>query len=114
MKELIDEMSLSADVERKEGDAVLVLRSSFIEDEPFRLSDPVQRAHMAGMAEYVSQLSCTRPPAWVEIEDYFLPEPVYIGSPRVHEILRTETPSAFRRRNLFCGRVAEKLIRLLA
>lgn len=113
MKELIDEMTFSADVDRRDGDVVLVLPSSFTEDEPQRLPDPVHRAHMAGMAEYVSQLSCSPPPSWVESDDYFLPEPVYIGSPRIHDILRTETPTAFRRRNLFCGRVAERLLRTL-
>jgi len=113
MKELIDEMTLAAEVEDREGDNVLVLSASFIEEEPLRLTDPVDRAHMAGMAEYVSQLACVPPPSWVEDDDYFLPEAAFMGGPRSHDILRAETPSPFRRRNLFCGRVAERLIRIL-
>jgi len=114
MKEFIDEMTLAAEVEDRDGDTVLVLPATFIDEEPLRLPDPVERAHVAGMAEYVAQLTCLPPPSWAENDDYFLPEPAFMGGPRSHEILRAETPSPFRRRNLFCGRTAERLIRLLA
>jgi hypothetical protein len=113
MKEFLDEVVQSAQVDDREGDAVLVIPVSFIEDEPLRLPDPVDRAHIAGMAEYISQLACTPPPAWVESDDYFLPEAVYMGGTNSRSIFLAETPSSFRRRNLFCGRVGERLLRML-
>jgi len=113
MKELLDEMTLAAVVASRDGDAVLILPSSFMDEEPLRLPDPVQRAHMAGMAEYVSHLQAIRPPEWTEGEDYFLPEATYTCGPNARSIFLAETPSPFRRRNLFCGRTADRLIRLL-
>lgn len=114
IKELVDEMALAAEVVRGEGDAILSIPESFTAEEPLRLSDPVHRAHLGGLAEFVSHLGARPGPAWAEGEDYFLSEAFFAGGPRSRSLFLVETPSAFRRRNLFCGRVATKLTGLLS
>jgi hypothetical protein len=113
MKEFIDEAARAAAVDRTSGEAILVLPPSFLEEEPLRIPDPVLRVHLAGMAEYISRLGAAPPPHWSESEDYFLPEATYTCGPNSRALFMAETPGAFRRRNLFCGRTAERLTRLL-
>jgi len=108
MKEFIDEVVLAA---RRGG---ISDPSAFVGDEPHPLPEAVDRAHIAGIAEYLSQILAARPPAWVEKDDYFLPQAVYTCGSAARAIYMIETPSAFRRRNLFCGPAAERLTRVLA
>jgi hypothetical protein len=69
--------------------------------EPFILDD-ICRAYIGGLAEYLAQMSGNPPPEWCHKSIYFLKFPVFLTqTPR--DILLANTPSAFRRRLIFCG-----------
>lgn len=66
------------------------------------IEDDELRAYLGGLVEYLSQMSSIPPPVWCQNPIYFLKFPVFWTSlPR--DILLANTPSAFRRRLLFCG-----------
>lgn len=113
IKELIDEMAIAATPSVVDGAPVLSVPESFLADEPLGLTDPVRRAHLAGLAEFVSHLGRRPAPEWTEKPDYFLEEAFFACGPRARGLFMAETPAAFRRRNLFCGRVATKLTDLM-
>lgn len=75
------------------------------ESPPDMTGSPIIDTWVAGAAEALAFKLSMPPPAWSEAPERFLPEPVFLrNSPggRMTELL--ETPSYFRRRNLFCGR----------
>jgi hypothetical protein len=80
-------------------------------DEPLWLEDASERAHIAGMAEFLSSLACLPPPQWSEGPGYFLEVPAFAGGRRSRDHLLAETPAAFRRRLLFCGPVLQRFFK---
>lgn len=102
VKEFIDELVLASSAP-KTHDGNYLIPSSFYEDEPLGITDPIHKAHLAGIAETLALLSGGQPPTWTELSTYFLSEPIYVGGTksRSHMIEATSTP--FKRRNLFCG-----------
>lgn len=74
-------------------------------EEPAKTGSPVLDTWVAGAAEYLAQQNGLEVPAWCLAPWRFLPEPLFIvQGPRGRDLALVETPSAFRRRNLFCGR----------
>lgn len=80
-------------------------RSSFLTEEPELTGDPVIDVYMAGLAEYFSAQTDQEPPAWTTAPARFLRKPVLFGGEHSRAWISAETPSAFRRRLLFCGKV---------
>lgn len=106
MKEFID--SLVRDLKKKgarTGDLVLPISESAFRDEPPHLKEAMFRAHLGGMAEHLARMSAQHPPSWAEKPPYFLDQPAFFGGSAARERTIAETPAAFRRRLLFCGRV---------
>ena len=110
MKEFID--TLLYDLKAKGVitlDLPVPYPAAAFEVEPPYLESPRSRAHLAGMAEHLAVTSGQPVPAWVEKPIYFLAEPFYIGGKSSRDRTVAETPPAFSRRLLFCGRVLTKL-----
>ncbi len=80
-------------------------RSSFLTDEPELTGDPVIDVYIAGLAEYFSVQADQEPPEWTNAPARFLRKPVLFGGEHSRAWISAETPSAFRRRLLFCGKV---------
>ena len=77
------------------------LSIDFFTQEPLIEDDEI-RAYIGGLAEYLSRATDMSPPRWCHQPIYFLKFPVFWTElPR--DILVANTPSAFRRRLLFCG-----------
>ena len=76
-----------------------------IEEEPQRTGIVFLDVWLAGAAEYLAQQHGLSIPAWCLAKWRFLDQPLFISSgERAKSLALVETPSAFRRRNLFCGR----------
>lgn len=78
-------------------------------EEPVILGDPVQNAYLAGVAEYLAFRLGQPAPEWCEKPERYLKEPFYFGGEHSRAMLMTETPFAFRKRLLFCGKVLQKI-----
>jgi hypothetical protein len=113
MKEFIDHVIACVLAEPPAAGEPLAVPADLYWDEPPRLEDAIQRAHLAGMAEHLATLSEAPPPEWVEGAAYFLGDPVVFGGERSRQLVMDETPPAFARRNLFCGPALTKLHGLL-
>lgn len=111
VKEFIDEI-IAAAKPPINAYGFYVISDTHFTAEPLNLDDPIQRAHLAGLAENLAILSGQEPPEWTTKEAYFLKEPVYAGGKRSQSHLLADTPSAFRRRLLFCGPSLSKLFKL--
>jgi len=83
-------------------------RSRFWVEEPPLTGDKVIDTYLAGMAEHLSVQSDQLPPEWVNHPPRFLSRPIFFGGENSREWLAAETPSAFRRRLLFCGRTRDE------
>jgi len=77
--------------------------------EPTEIKDDVERVYIAGVAEYLSHYLGEKPPEWSDGDNYFLAKPVVYGANKSKAQYISETPSAFRRRLLFCGATLTKL-----
>ena len=113
MKEFIDCLIGLAAASQEAGAPDKVPAEVF-SDEPPHLESPVHRAHLAGMAETLARMAGGEPPAWCHDSKYFLREPVFFGGRHSRHLVLAGTPSAFRRRMLFCGPVLSKLHALTA
>ena len=115
MKEFID--NVIRDLRSKgarRSDATLPVGAEFFVDEPPVIEKPIHRVHLAGMAEYLANLSGQPTPAWCLRSEFFLDEPlIFGGSAAARETSIAETPGAFSKRQLFCGRSLAKLFALL-
>lgn len=111
MKEFIDTLVAEA-VAPEDRHGFYAIDPSFTRDEPLHLADPVLMAHLAGLAEYISTLTGQEPPGWTSKPVYFLKNPFYVGVRPGGRSAEETTPSAFRRRLLFCGPSLQKLHRL--
>ena len=82
--------------------ASLEVRSEMLREQPVALENPVANAYLAAIAEHLSRLMKSIPPAWTEEGQYFLHKP-HFGSPlQSHKsILLATSPSSFRRRMIF-------------
>jgi hypothetical protein len=109
MKEFLDEVILVAEAPDTRYGFYQIPRT-YIEDAPAHLDNKMQMVHLAGSAENLALLAGLQPPEWTEEDIYFLKEPIFFGGPHSREHIITETPSAFRRRLLFCGPSLNKLI----
>jgi len=78
-------------------------------DEPEMMEDPMERAYMAGVAEHLSQYLNGQAPEWSNDPHYFLSQPVVFGRNKSKVQCIVDTPTAFRRRLLFCGLTLTKL-----
>lgn len=107
MKEFIDHLIRTV----RWRDGVPIVPAQAFADEPDDPGNSVLRAHLGGMAEHMAGLSGADAPAWCEVPGYFLDEPHFTGGEMSRPALLGTTPEAFRRRNLFCGPVLEKLTR---
>lgn len=114
VKELLDRVAVHALQRHAPGSGLVAVPPSVFEDEPVPLAEPVHRAHLAGLAEYLANLAGVAPPAWCLRPEFVLPEPVFLGGRHSREHVRKDTPGPFRRRNLFCGPVLTKLRMVLA
>lgn len=108
MKEFIDGLIRVVEARGLEGDLLPVPATAFAEEPPL-LDQLILRAHLAGVAEHLAMLSGQPVPEWCGRPDTYLPEPVYSGGQASRELVVRETPSAFARRNLFCGPALGKL-----
>lgn len=113
MKEFIDWLIREVQAAGGPREGFYPVPESAFADEPPALDNPVLRAHLAGMAEHLAMLSGKVAPQWTEVKDYFLAEPFFFGGRHARDSMLVDTPSAFRRRLLFCGRVLEKFHKLL-
>ncbi|MFZ4538904.1 hypothetical protein [Propionivibrio sp.] len=84
----------------KDADSVV---SMAVKDAPVKTGTPVTDVYLAGLAEYLSQNHNLVVPSWANDPQNFLKEPYYTGSKRLQDLLTATTPSAWRRRLLFCG-----------
>lgn len=107
MKEFVDTL-VAAAAAPETPTGFYAVDPSFTEDEPLPVADPVLMAHLGGLAEHMATLCGREPPPWTEKSEYFLDAPFMSGGPDSLE----STPSAFRRRLLFCGPALQKLHRL--
>lgn len=114
MKEFLDGIRRASKVSLRDGIRTLLLPNGSIDDRPHRLENAIDRAHIGGMAEYMANLANVPPPAWCNDKDHFLDEAVFTCGEKSASLFLAETPAAFRRRNLFCGRAAENLTSLLS
>jgi len=108
VKEFIDEVIAAADRPRS-PDGLYALPESFYADEPIELPSPIHMAHLGGLSEQLAVLCGKQPPAWSEKKEFFLKTPVFLGGEAFRPRAVEETPSAFRRRLLFCGPTLQKL-----
>jgi hypothetical protein len=60
-------------------------------------------AYLAGLAEHEASILGVDPPAWTEDPIRFLRRPFFRGGPGMRTVALVETPTAFRRRNVFSG-----------
>jgi len=114
MKEFID--NVIRDLRSKgcrKGDAILPVNVAMYLDEPVVLDKPIQRVHLAGMAEYLANLSGQPAPEWCLRPEFSLDEPLFFGGAKARDTAISETPAAFRKRQLFTGRSLSKLFALL-
>jgi hypothetical protein len=103
---------LIADLEAKDATlpcATLPISADFFKDKLPPMDNELHRVHLAGMAEHLAHLSGQRPPPWCETETYFLGQPLFLGAREAWGQLKKTTPSAFRRRMLFCGETLTKV-----
>ena len=116
IKELVDHLirDLTAKGARK-GDVVLPIDAAVFCDEAEHLAGLrlLQRVHLAGLAEYMANLSAQPAPGWCERPEFFLLEPFVVGGAAARERTVAETPAAFRRRLFFTGRALAKLFAFL-
>jgi hypothetical protein len=78
-------------------------RSDLFEQEPKLTGHSALDAYFAGLAEHAATILDVDPPAWVEAPTRFLSRPFFMGGPGMRTVALVETPSAFRRRNVFSG-----------
>ena len=89
-------------------DDIRAQRIAMVQEAPKLLNHAIFNAHIAGLAEHILLDNGVPPtdwPDWINAPERFLVEPAYFGGRHAREILMVETPVAFRRRLLFCGRV---------
>lgn len=106
IKEFLDEyraLKRSQSVE-----ATRAARIQMVQATPKAFNHAIFNAHIAGLAEHILFDNDVPPaewPAWIDAPERFLAEPAYFGGKHARDHLMIETPAAFRRRLLFCGRV---------
>lgn len=109
MKEFVDGLVLHAVKSGYVRGQPLPLPGSAVDVEPETVIDSMRRAYLAGMAEHLCMLARRPPPEWSQHPDTFLNDVVVLGGDNARAGTIASTPSAFRRRLLFCGPVLEKL-----
>lgn len=83
-------------------------RVAMVQEAPKPFNHAIFDAHIAGLAEHILFDNDVPPagwPDWINAPERFLAEPAYFGGRHARETLMVETPVAFRRRLLFCGRI---------
>ena len=86
------------------ADSAVIANS--VTEQPGTTGNLLTDVWIAGLAEHLAQCVDEAPPAWCLQQNYFLEEPVFFGGDNFRAIALVETPSAWRRRNLFCGATA--------
>jgi hypothetical protein len=77
-------------------------RMALVVDPPEPTGEPPTDAYLAAVAESLCRECGLRPPAWTEEPAHFLQRPWFAGGlESLKAILLAESPTAFRRRNLF-------------
>jgi hypothetical protein len=77
-------------------------RLALVSEQPVSVGQPETDAYLAALAEYLCRESGMHPPAWTEQPAYYLKRPWFAGGlENLKAILLAESPTAFRRRNLF-------------
>lgn len=110
MKEFIDFLIREvSDLDWDENSLAIPFDRSLFEQEPPFIENPVERAHIGAMAEHLAHLSNQPCPQWCLKPCYFLDTPVYFGRAHSRACMMRDTPAAFRRRHLFCGKPLIKL-----
>ena len=92
---------------------VLPIDAGVFRDPPPMLPNKLHRVHLAGLAEYLANLSGAQPPPWCLDDELYLEEPVFFGGRAAKETTIRETPAAFRNRLLFTGRALVKIFTML-
>lgn len=80
-----------------------VVIAMVVTEAPVKTGSQVADAYLAGLAEYLSQKNELVVPAWANDPRNFLKEPFYAGTKSIQDLLLATTPSAWRRRLIFCG-----------
>ncbi len=114
MKEFGDAVLRGVLAADRPSDGTIAVDPGFYEEAPPWLEDPVRRVYLGALAEHLAHMSGARAPLWSQDPGYFLDDPVFPGGSSDRDDLIARTPSAFRRRLLFCGPVMEKMSALLA
>lgn len=84
----------------------LGLTAEMLSDAPESTGDRIIDTYLAALAEHLAQQYGLSVPAWSQAQHYCLEDPVFIAwGPNSRALALVETPSAFRRRNLFCGQI---------
>lgn len=105
MKEFIDHLTFISQRATYSGGPISIPPSAFA-DEPSELSTAALNAHLGGMAEFLAGLSDAPVPDWCNKDRFFLDDPCVVAPGLMSaEMIISQTPGAFKRRNLFCGRV---------
>ncbi|MFZ4539193.1 hypothetical protein [Propionivibrio sp.] len=91
---------LIPELAKQEAAAVIPM---VVTEAPVKTGNQVADAYLAGLAEYLSQKNELVVPAWTNDPHNFLKEPFYVGTKSIEDLLLATTPSAWRRRLIFCG-----------
>ncbi|MFM8810418.1 MAG: hypothetical protein ACKOJB_16220 [Chthoniobacterales bacterium] len=77
-------------------------RMALVSEPPVSTGQAETGPYLAALAESLCREFDMRPPAWTEQPDYYLKRPWFAGGlESLKAILLAESPTAFRRRNLF-------------
>jgi hypothetical protein len=77
-------------------------RMALVSEPPVPVGQPETGAYLAALAESLCCEAGMHPPAWTEQPPYYLKRPWFAGGlENLKAILLAESPTAFRRRNLF-------------
>jgi hypothetical protein len=102
LKEFMDGISLTRDKQHliSEQPAFLVCESPYLDDN-------VHNVLLAGIADEMTFRFNLDRPSWLAESHYSYKEPVFTSSdnPEKRALLLIETPSFYRARNLFCGKI---------
>jgi len=113
MKEFGDAVLRGVLAEPRRTDGTIAIAASFYVEEPARIDDTLRRVYLGALAEHLAHMAGDNAPAWCLTPAYFLDDPIFPSGSVDRDSLIARTPSAFRRRLLFCGPVMEKMTAIL-
>lgn len=76
-------------------------RKKMVAEPPESIMSENITAYLAAVVEHLCHKNGMTPPVWVQGREYFLRRPCFYGGERLKAVLISESPVAFRRRNIF-------------